>query len=115
MTEAEAGLWSRLRDHRLDGWSFRRQHPIPPYFADFACVEANLIVEVDGGQHAESKSDMVRDRNLVERGWRVLRFWNNDVLGNTDGVLQQILAALAPTLRRNASNLPRCAGEGARE
>jgi very-short-patch-repair endonuclease len=96
MTEAERRLWIRLRDHQLNGWSFRRQHPIPPYFADFACVEGRLIVEVDGGQHAESKLDMVRGRYLVERGWRMIRFWNNDVLANTEGVLQQILAALGP-------------------
>ncbi len=109
MTEAETRLWARLRDRRLEGWNFRRQHPVPPFIADFACVEARLIVEVDGGQHAESMRDKARDRQLIAKEWRVLRFWNNDVLANTDGVLQQILAALAPT-----PALPRCAGEGVR-
>jgi len=109
MTEAEIRLWSRLRDRRLAGHNFRRQHPLPPFVADFACVEARLIVEVDGGQHQDSERDRARDKHLIENEWRVLRFWNNDVLANTDGVLQQILAALAPT-----PALPRCAGEGVR-
>ena len=108
MTEAEIRLWARLRDRRLDGWNFRRQHPLPPFVADFACIEARLIVEVDGGQHQDSERDRTRDKYLAENEWRVLRFWNNDVLANTEGVLQQILAALAPT-----PALPRCAGEGA--
>jgi primosomal protein N' (replication factor Y) len=107
MTEAATRLWARLRDRRLAGWHFRRQHPIPPYVADFACVEARLIVEVDGGQHQESARDKMRDEYLTTREWRMLRFWNNDVLANTEGVLQQILAALAPT-----PALPRFAGEG---
>jgi very-short-patch-repair endonuclease len=96
MTDAEHRLWARLRDHKLQGWSFRRQHPIPPYVADFACADAKLIVEVDGGQHAESTADIIRDRALTEAGWRVLRVWNNDVLANTEGVLAVILAALGP-------------------
>lgn len=108
MTEAETRLWARLRDRRLDGWSFRRQHPIPPFVADFACVDAHLIVEVDGGQHEGSARDIAREKYLIDRGWHVLRFWNNDVLSNTEGVLQQILASLAPT-----PALPRSAGEGA--
>lgn len=108
MTEAETRLWSRLRNRRLNGWVFRRQHPVTPFVADFACVEARLIVEVDGGQHAESVQDRARDRYFATKEWRVLRFWNNDVLANTEGVLQQILAALAPT-----PSLPRFAGEGA--
>jgi len=97
MTDAERRLWSRLRDQRLEGWIFRRQHPVPPYVADFACVDAHVIIEVDGGQHAESSRDATRDEFMEREGWRVLRFWNNDVLANTEGVLQQILAALAPT------------------
>ncbi|MGE5504423.1 MAG: endonuclease domain-containing protein [Actinomycetota bacterium] len=93
-TEAERRLWSRLRDRQLDGHKFRRQQPIGPYFADFCCWEARLVVEVDGGQHADSRHDEVRTAWLAERGWQVLRFWNNEVLGNTDGVLQTILDVL---------------------
>jgi very-short-patch-repair endonuclease len=96
MTGAERRLWARLRDHQLGGWAFRRQHPIPPYVADFACIDVRVVVEVDGGQHAESKSDQKRDDFLASQGWRVIRFWNNDVLANTEGVLMQLLAALGP-------------------
>jgi very-short-patch-repair endonuclease len=100
MTDAERRLWSRLRDHQLGGLGSRRQHAIPPYVVDFACIDARVIVEVDGGQHAESSSDQDRDAYLKHQGWRVLRFWNNDVLANTEGVPQQILTslAMAPTL-----------------
>ncbi len=86
-------MWSGLRHDQL-GCRFRRQHPVPPYIVDFACVEAKLIVEVDGGQHTDSH-DQVRDENLKLQGWRVIRFWNNEVLENRDGVLQVIAAALA--------------------
>jgi primosomal protein N' (replication factor Y) len=93
MTDAECAIWQKLRHDQL-GRRFRRQHPIPPYIADFACVEAKLIVEADGGQHADS-SDQERDQYLQKQGWRILRFWNNDVLQNRTGVLQAIAAALA--------------------
>lgn len=96
MTDAERRLWARIREQKLGGWRFRRQHPIPPYTADFACVEAKLVIELDGGQHAESSADEVRDRKLGSLGLRVLRFWNNDVMANTEGVLATILAALGP-------------------
>jgi very-short-patch-repair endonuclease len=92
-TDAERALWRELRHDQL-GRRFRRQHPIPPYIADFACVEAKLIVEVDGGQHGESH-DQGRDQCLHKQGWRILRFWNNDVLNNRAGVLHIIAAALA--------------------
>ncbi len=92
-TDAERRLWLRLRDGRLDGLKFRRQAPIGPYIADFACFEARLVVEVDGGQHAESKYDRMRDHELIGRGFRVLRFWNHDVLRQTDDVVQTIYAA----------------------
>src|SRR5258708_35746770 len=91
-TEAERKLWAKLRERQLQGLRFRRQHPIPPFVADFACVEAKLIVEVDGGQHAESRADARRTTYVNEQGWRVLRFWNNEVLENMDGVLQRIVA-----------------------
>ena len=93
-TDAERKLWHCLKGGQLGGWKFRRQHPIPPYVADFACIEAKLIVEVDGGQHADSAYDEARDRFLREHGWRVLRFWNTDVLSNVEGVAIVILEAL---------------------
>jgi very-short-patch-repair endonuclease len=93
-TDAEMKLWFAVRDRRLAGFKFVRQKSIGPYVVDFLCRDRNLIVEVDGGQHAESESDKVRDTYLASEGYRVLRFWNSDVLGNIDGVLQNILASL---------------------
>jgi len=93
-TDAELALWQRLRSRAIDGWKFVRQEPVGPYTVDFVCRECRLIVEVDGGQHAESASDAARDAWLMTRGYRVLRFWNNDVLGNPMGVLETIAAAL---------------------
>jgi very-short-patch-repair endonuclease len=97
-------MWSRLRAHRLNGASFRRQVPIGPYIVDFVCVQSKLIVEIDGGQHADSASDRKRDAWLRSQGFGVLRYWNNDVLLNTDGVTEDIATALAipptPTLPR---------------
>jgi very-short-patch-repair endonuclease len=90
-TDAEAKLWSRLRYKQLDGFRFRRQAPIGPYIVDFFCPTAKLIVEVDGGQHADKRDyDERRTEWLEERGYRVLRFWNNDVLENIEGVLAEI-------------------------
>jgi very-short-patch-repair endonuclease len=82
-TQAERVLWRALRHDAL-GVRFRRQHPISPYFADFACPSARLVVEVDGGQHG-GRDDAVRDAAMRAAGWRVLRFWNIDVLENTEG------------------------------
>ena len=94
-TDAERVLWFRLRDRRLAGWKFRRQAPIDRYVVDFVCVDARLIVELDGGQHAErTEQDIARTRILELKGYLVLRFWNNDVLANTDGVVETILEAL---------------------
>jgi very-short-patch-repair endonuclease len=95
-TDAERRLWGRLKDRQINGWRFRRQHPIVPYVADFACVEARLIVEVDGGQHNDSRHDAIRDMRLRAEGWRVLRVWNNDVLSNTEGVVDVIATSLGP-------------------
>src|SRR4051794_25799594 len=95
-TDIERILWRYLTARQVNGWRFRRQHPIDPYIADFACVEAMLIVEADGGQHAESDHDLVRDAFLREAGWRVLRFWNTDVLQNMEGVFDTIAAELGP-------------------
>ena len=95
-TEAEKLLWYRLRDRRLSGYKFRRQFPIGPYVADFACLSAQLIVELDGGQHAEQTAyDAARDHHIRKEGFGVLRFWNNEVVENLDGVLSVLLDVLA--------------------
>ena len=91
-TDAEIRLWSRLRRKQLEGFRIRRPHPPGPYVVDFFCAEAKLIVEVDGGQHADDGER--RTRWIEVRGYRVIRFWSNDVLANTDGVLSRILDAL---------------------
>jgi len=94
-TDAERKLWRRLRARELCGFKFRRQYPIAPYIVDFICVEKRLIVEIDGGQHATmSEADGVRTRFLNDRGYRVLRFWDNEALLDTDVVLAAILEAL---------------------
>ena len=93
-TDAERKLWNRLRSRAINGFKFVRQEPIGPYVVDFICRERGLVIEVDGGQHATDKRDIVRDRWLADRPLRVLRFWNNDVLGNMDGVLETIANAL---------------------
>jgi very-short-patch-repair endonuclease len=93
-TDTERALWQVLRDKQL-GWRFRRQFVIAPYIVDFACPEARLVIEADGGQHAEPGADGRRDSVLRDKGWQVLRFWNNEVLGNRDGVLLRIVEALA--------------------
>ncbi|WP_426269751.1 endonuclease domain-containing protein [Dyella kyungheensis] len=95
-TDAEQLLWHHLRSRRLQGWKFRRQHEIGRYIADFVCPDAGLIVELDGGQHGEQVIyDELRTLELEAMGYRVLRFWNNDVLKNLDGVIEMILEALA--------------------
>jgi very-short-patch-repair endonuclease len=91
-TAAERKLWRALRHDAL-GVRFRRQHPIPPYFADFAAPGARLVVEVDGGQHG-GEMDAVRDAAMGAAGWRVLRFWNNEVMANLDGVVARIIEAV---------------------
>ena len=94
MTDVERRLWHRLCDRRLGGHKLVRQMPVGPFFADFASRDARLIVELDGSQHADSSSDERRDRFLLEQGFRVLRFWNQEVSGNLDGVCETILAAV---------------------
>jgi len=96
-TEAEKVLWARFRSRQVEGVKFRRQQPIGPYIVDFASFERKLIVEIDGGQHNEKEArekDEERTAWLEERGYRVLRFWNNDVLMNTEGVVERIRKAL---------------------
>lgn len=94
MTDAENCLWRRLRARQLAGHKFRRQHPFLDYVLDFVCLEMRLIVEVDGGQHLDCGTDLVRDRRLNEAGFRVMRFWNNQVLCQTEDVVQAIWGAL---------------------
>ncbi len=98
MTDAERELWRRLSRGQLQGWKFRRQVPIGPYFADFLCLDARLIVEVDGGQHqhARVEHDQERDAWLRSQGFRIVRFWNNQVLTETEGVLESIMQKLTP-------------------
>ena len=109
-TDVEKALWLQVRDRRLDGFKFRRQATIGPYVADFLCIEAKLVVELDGGQHNE-EADRARTAFLKERGYRVVRFWNNDVAANIDGVLATVLDALqrSKTLTQPS---PAKAGEG---
>ena len=95
MTEAERRVWRQLRAHRFQGASFRRQFPIGSYIVDFVCLDARLIVEIDGGQHAEAECDLQRDEWLRSQGFRILRFWNNDVLRNLRGALERISEALS--------------------
>lgn len=113
-TVAERKLWWHLR-HRsaLGNWHFRRQVQIGPYIADFACHRLKLVVEIDGGQHAlQSKEDNARTLRLEAEGYRVLRFWNNDVLSNIEGVLTEIQNATATTPTPNPS--PQKGGENKR-
>ena len=91
-TEAEDRLWQALRDRRLMRLKFRRQMPVGRFIADFICLEARLIVEVDGSQHGGSLRDSERDQELTRRGFRVLRFWNDDVLRELDSVCDTIVA-----------------------
>jgi very-short-patch-repair endonuclease len=93
-TRAETKLWFALRDRRLAGFKFVRQEALGPYIVDFLCREKKLIIEADGGQHAGNARDRVRDDALAAAGYRILRFWNSDVLSNPDGVLSVILAKL---------------------
>ena len=102
-TTAEQLLWRHLRNRQLAGAKFRRQHPLGPYILDFVCLEHGLVVELDGGQHADLQSqayDAQRTAWLQRQGLRVLRFWNHDVLLQTNEVLAQLLQALTPALSR---------------
>jgi very-short-patch-repair endonuclease len=93
-TDAETVLWNRIRNRQIDRHKFARQVPLGAYVCDFVCRDKHLVIEVDGGQHAESPADAVRDAYLIAEGYRVLRFWNDEVFGNLDGVLITIQDAL---------------------
>ena len=94
MTDAERLLWQHLRGRQVSGCKFRRQHPFMDYVLDFVCLDKGLVVEVDGGQHQGSEKDVLRDQRLREAGFRVLRFWNNQVLQETQAVVEVIFAEL---------------------
>jgi very-short-patch-repair endonuclease len=95
MTDAEQALWRRINRRQMEGVKFRRQQVLGPYIVDFVCLDKRLVVEIDGGQHAEQRArDDARTGWLRSQGFEVLRFWNNEVLGNMGGVLQVIMEAL---------------------
>jgi len=95
MTDVERLLWQAIRSKQINGHRFRRQHPIGPYIADFACNEQKLVIELDGCQHQDQRvQDERRSAFLRAQGWQVLRFWNNDILINLDGVLSTIAERL---------------------
>jgi very-short-patch-repair endonuclease len=105
-TDAEKHLWRVLRS-KLPEYKWRRQMPVGPYFADFACFAERLIVELDGGQHAEAADyDRSRTRFIEAQGYRVIRFWNNDVLANSDGVLERIMKELSASPSRSCAAGP---------
>jgi very-short-patch-repair endonuclease len=95
-TEAERRLWSILRDRRFSSFKFRRQQLIEPYIADFVCLSERVIIEADGSQHSDSTDDVRRDTYLRAQGFRLLRFWNNDILADEGAVSAAILATLYP-------------------
>jgi very-short-patch-repair endonuclease len=103
-TDVERLLWRRLRFWQVDGYKFRRQQPLANYIVDFVCLQKRLIIEVDGGQHAqEVNHDAERDAWLRAQGLTILRFWNNDVLKNIDGVMEMIVKSLQSTPYLNPS------------
>jgi very-short-patch-repair endonuclease len=93
-TEVEKVMWRLLRNRQFANIKFRRQYPVGPFVADFACPSQRVIIELDGSQHAENVSDQRRDAYLVRNGWRVLRFWNADVMENPNAVLFRIGQAI---------------------
>jgi very-short-patch-repair endonuclease len=107
MTDAERLLWRHLRNRELGGWKFRRQYPVGPFIVDFICVEKNVVIEVDGGQHAENEEqDIQRSAYLNKMGYQVVRFWNNQVLQETEAVLTAIFAILANGKQNSPSPQP---------
>ena len=108
-TDAERLLWRHLRDRRLGGCKFRRQLEIEPYIVDFACLESKLIVEADGGQHTDQeKEDAARTEHLERLGYRILRFWNHEILNDIESVLDRILGCL----KKSPHPIPLPEGEG---
>ena len=98
MTDAEQAMWRILRSRQLAGFKFRRQHPIGPFVVDFVCLEYKLVLELDGGHHAmQQEADAERTSYLQHLGFRVLRFWNNEVLTEMEGVAERVLATFTTT------------------
>ena len=110
-TDAEKLFWAKVRNRQCLGLKFRRQHPIPPYIVDFYCEDRLLVVEIDGGQHNES-IDKARTKFLNQKGYRVLRYWNNEVLGNIEGVIENIMDIMNDDLIKNPSPHPSPEGRG---
>jgi very-short-patch-repair endonuclease len=111
-TEAERRLWQYLRSRQLEGCKFRRQHPYGNYILDFVCLERKIVVEADGGQHADNlEYDQVRTLLLERAGFAVLRFWNNEIFNNIEGVIEVISNALARRVTPSPPNPP-LEGEG---
>ncbi len=107
MTDAEKLLWNRLRNRQLNGFKFRSQMWLAGFIADFACPEGRLVIEADGGQHADRAGyDQARTAAFGREGFRVLRFWNNDILSNIDGVLLTIVEALPSPSHASATRGP---------
>ncbi|BBO67330.1 DNA methylase [Desulfosarcina alkanivorans] len=95
-TDAERRLWQLLRNRSLAGCKFRRPHPVGPYICDFVCIDRQLVIEVDGGQHRlQAEKDEVRTAYLESKGYRVMRFWNHEVLTETEAILKRILNMIA--------------------
>ena len=116
LSDAEQKVWKHLRSRRFEGYKFRRQHPIGRYVADFRCIDRRLVIELDGGQHAEEmnlQKDSERTVYLNQKGFHVLRFWDNEVLNNTDTVLGQTFDWLDVTPSPQPS--PSEEGEGVKE
>ncbi len=110
-TLAERYLWRHLSRRQLEGHKFSRQMPVGPFVCDFLCREARLVIEVDGGQHNDSRRDQSRTAYLNAEGYRVIRFWNNDVMGNVEGVVEAIRAELGPRACPHPQPLPLAGGE----
>ena len=107
LTDAERLLWRHLRNRELGGWKFRPQYRVGPFIVDFICVEKNIVIEVDGGRHAEDEEQEIqRSTYLNKRGYRVFRFWNNQVLQETEAVLEAIFAILAEGKQNSPSPQP---------
>jgi len=115
-TDAENRLWRQIRNRQLEDWKFRRQMPVDHYIVDFVCAELKLVIELDGGQHAKAGFyDDQRTEFLQSKGYQVVRFWNNEVLGNTEGVLERIAEILAQRKKELDAPfppLPRGRGQG---
>ena len=107
MTDAEKALWRVLRCRQVSGLKFRRQHPFGDYILDFVCLEKKVIIEIDGSQHGErTKHDEIRTQNLLTAGFRVLRFWNNEVLQEIEAVKERIWRAVQEQKTHPLPTLP---------